>query len=119
LYSRYLAKSLSIKELPVLSLGQILSSSYVVAGYDTLVITGVVTNNSVEATVRVAGNLGFKTYVVSDATATFDRVALDGKLHHAEDVHAHSLANMQGEYATVIDTKKLLEWTTVGSMRMR
>ncbi|HEY9742290.1 MAG TPA: cysteine hydrolase family protein [Coleofasciculaceae cyanobacterium] len=88
------------------------------SGYDTLVITGVVTNNSVEATVRVAGNLGFKTYVVSDATATFDRVALDGKLHQAEDVHAHSLANMQGEYATVIDTKKLLEWTTVGSMRM-
>ena len=55
----------------------------------------------------------------SQQFSTIGKVALDGKLHHAEDVHAHSLANMQGEYATVIDTKKLLEWTTVGSMRMR
>ncbi|MEM8810570.1 MAG: cysteine hydrolase family protein [Cyanobacteria bacterium P01_G01_bin.38] len=76
--------------------------------YQTLVITGVITNNSVEATVRLAGNLGFDTYVVSDATATFDKRDLDGNLHPAEVVHALSLANMHGEYATVIDTDALL-----------
>jgi hypothetical protein len=27
----------------------------------------------------MAGNLGFTTFVVSDATATFDRAALDGR----------------------------------------
>ncbi|MBD2101677.1 cysteine hydrolase family protein [Leptolyngbya sp. FACHB-261] len=78
-------------------------------GYQTLVVTGVITNNSVEATVRVAGNLGFDTYVVSDATATFDKIDLDQKLHPAALVHALSLANMHQEYATVIDTQTLLQ----------
>ena len=77
--------------------------------YQTLMVTGVITNNSVEATVRVAGNLGFDTYVISDATATFDKWDLDQKLHLAEDVHALSLANMHGEYATVVDTENVLD----------
>jgi nicotinamidase-related amidase len=77
--------------------------------YQTLIVTGVITNNSVEATVRVAGNLGFDTYVISDATATFDKLDLDRKLHPAEDVHALSLANMQGEYATVVDAETILD----------
>jgi nicotinamidase-related amidase len=76
--------------------------------YQILVVTGVITNNSVEATVRVAGNLGFDTYVISDATATFDKLDLERKLHLAEDVHALSLANMHGEYATVVDTETIL-----------
>jgi nicotinamidase-related amidase len=76
--------------------------------YQTLVVTGVITNNSVEATVRVAGDLGFDTYVVSDATATFDKVDLDGNLHVAAKVHALSLANLHGEYATVVDTETIL-----------
>ena len=76
--------------------------------YKTLVVTGVITNNSVEATVRVAGNLGFETYVISDATATFDKFDLERKLHLAEEVHALSLANMHGEYASVVDTETML-----------
>ncbi len=76
-------------------------------GHSAVVVAGVITNNSVEATVRMAGNLGFDTYVVSDAAFTFDRKALDGTPHSAEDVHAHSLANMQGEYATVVETAAL------------
>lgn len=74
----------------------------------TLVICGVITNNSVEATARMAGNLGYETYVVSDATATFDKVDFCGQLRSAEDVHALSLANLQGEYATVVSTAELL-----------
>ena len=73
-----------------------------------MVIAGVITNNSVEATARVAGNLGFDVYVVSDATFTFDRAALDGSQHKAEDVHAHSLANLNGEYARIVDTASVL-----------
>ncbi len=78
----------------------------------TCVVVGVITNNSVEATVRVAGNLGFNTFVISDATATFDKIDINGKLHPAEDVHALSLANLQGEYATVINTEHLLTLCT-------
>jgi nicotinamidase-related amidase len=77
-------------------------------GHQVLVIAGVITNNSVEATARVAGNLGFDVHVVSDATFTFDRTALDGSLHKAEEVHAHSLANLNGEYARIIDTAAVL-----------
>ena len=77
-------------------------------GHQAVVIAGVITNNSVEATARVAGNLGFDVYVVSDATFTFDRAALDGSQHKAEDVHAHSLANLNGEYARIVDTASVL-----------
>jgi nicotinamidase-related amidase len=75
----------------------------------TLVICGVITNNSVEATARMAGNLGYETYVVSDATATFDKLDFFGQLRSAEEVHALSLANLQGEYASVLSTTELLE----------
>jgi nicotinamidase-related amidase len=78
------------------------------AGHTTLVVAGVITNNSVEATVRMAGNLGFATYVVSDATFAFDKRDLSGRLFPAEDVHALALANMHGEYATVVDTAWVL-----------
>ena len=75
---------------------------------NTLVIAGVITNNSVEATARMAGNLGYTTYVAADATATFDKRDLDGRLHAAEDVHALSLANLHGEYATVRTTEEII-----------
>ncbi len=74
----------------------------------TLVICGVITNNSVEATARMAGNLGYETYVVSDATAAFDKVDFAGKHHEADEVQAMSLANLQGEYATIFSTEEIL-----------
>ena len=74
----------------------------------SLVICGVITNNSVEATARMAGNLGYLTYVVSDATATFDRVDVNGTRHAAEQVHALSLANLAGEYAQIVSADEVL-----------
>lgn len=56
----------------------------------------------------MAGNLGYQTYVVSDATATFDKVDFDGQLRSAEEVHALLLANLQGEYATIVSSAELL-----------
>jgi nicotinamidase-related amidase len=78
------------------------------AGIESVVVTGVITNNSVEATARMAGNLGFATYVVSDATATFGRYDYDGRWRTSAEVHAMSLANLNGEYATVICAAELL-----------
>lgn len=49
-------------------------------GIGVLVIAGVITNNSVEATARMAGNLGYDTRVVSDATFTFARRDWSGRL---------------------------------------
>ncbi|MES2037474.1 MAG: cysteine hydrolase family protein [Pseudomonadota bacterium] len=79
-----------------------------VRGIKDLVIVGVSTNMSVEATARSAGNLGFNTTVVADACFSFDRLDLHGKSQTAEEVHAHALSNLQGEYATVVDTATLL-----------
>jgi len=78
------------------------------AGIKGLVIAGVITNNSVEATVRMAGNLGFDTCLVEDACFTFARRDYRGRLRSADEVHAMSLANMAGEYCTVVTTDELL-----------
>jgi nicotinamidase-related amidase len=74
-----------------------------------LVITGFVTNNSVEATARMAGDLGYKTIVVSDATACFDKQGLTGAVYSSAVVHELSLANLKDEYATIVDTQTLLK----------
>jgi nicotinamidase-related amidase len=71
-------------------------------GIEQLVIVGVSTNNSVEGTARSAGNLGFETFVASDATFAFEKMDFDGRPRTAQEVHAMALANLQGEYATVI-----------------
>jgi len=81
------------------------------SGITTLVITGVITNNSVEATARMAGNLGFDTYVVRDATATFGRRDYDGRWCTADEIHAMSLANLDGEYARIVTTVEVLQWS--------
>src|SRR5262249_4064344 len=54
------------------------------AGCQALTIVGLTTNHCVSTTARMAGNLGFSTWVVSDATATFDRIGPDGAEHRAE-----------------------------------
>lgn len=73
-----------------------------------LVIVGVITNNSVEATARSAGNLGFSVMVVHDACFTFDKADFSGRPHTAEEVHDMSLANLQGEYALILSTAEIL-----------
>jgi nicotinamidase-related amidase len=75
---------------------------------DGLVVTGFVTNNSVEATVRNAGDSGIRTTVVSDATACFDKVSINGKKFTSDDVHELSLANLKDEYAAVKTTEEIL-----------
>jgi nicotinamidase-related amidase len=73
-----------------------------------LVVVGVITNNSVEATVRMAGDLGFDTFLVEDGCFTFAREDWNGQLRTALEVHAMSLANLDGEYCTITETSEVL-----------
>jgi nicotinamidase-related amidase len=73
-----------------------------------VIIIGVVTNNSVESTARTGGNLGLEVIVPHDGCFTFDQADFFGTPRSAEDVHAMSLGNLHGEYATVLATEEIL-----------
>ena len=66
-------------------------------GIESVVVCGVATNASVESAVRQASDLGYKTFVLSDATS-----AADGPSHEA------SLASM-GLFARVLTLEELTE----------
>src|SRR5262249_46459604 len=90
-------------------IGTDLEARLLTDGQNILAICGVITNNSVEATVRMSGNLGFETYLIEDACFTFARPDWDGRLRTAEEVHAMTLANLHSEYCTVITARAALQ----------
>jgi nicotinamidase-related amidase len=91
-----------VKRVNSAFIGTDLESRLRAAGITTLLICGATTNHCVETTTRMAGNLGFDARLVRDATWTFDRVGPDGDGHSAEDIHAMTLANLNGEFARIV-----------------
>ncbi|MBT2868916.1 cysteine hydrolase [Chromobacterium violaceum] len=77
-------------------------------GWLELVVAGVSTSNSVEATVRMAGNLGFAVCLAEDGCFTFDKTDWHGRRRSADEVHAMSLANLDGEYCRVCGSADIL-----------
>lgn len=97
-----------IKQVNSAFIGTDLESRLRSAGVSTVVICGATTNHCVETTTRMAGNLGFDTWLVRDAAWTFDRVGPDGDQHSAEEIHAMTLANLNGEFARIVSTRDVI-----------
>ena len=71
-------------------------------GINRLVVMGFYTNYCIETTVRMAGNLGFDTYLVHDACAAVNTLGHDGEYYAPDLVHNMSIASLHGEFCTAI-----------------
>lgn len=77
--------------------------------HSTMVLVGFPLNQCVDATARMAGDLGFTTFVVSDATSCFDRVGIDGRRLDASMIYRSTLANLNQEFAVVVDSATVID----------
>lgn len=74
-----------------------------------LVVVGFFTNMCVETTVRMAGNMGYDTYLVAEGCATTNRVGPDGVDRDPELVHDMTVTNLHGEFCTALSPADVVD----------
>jgi nicotinamidase-related amidase len=88
------------------------------ANISRLAIVGFFTNFCVETTTRMAGNLGFDTYLIEDCCSTSNRIGPDGVDRDPELVHAMTVANLHGEFCTAIKFADALGLVTADNSQL-
>ena len=72
-----------------------------------LLLCGGTANHCLETTTRMGGNLGFNMLFLSDCVWAYDAQGPDGVKHSAELIHSVTLANLDGEFARVINSTEV------------
>ncbi len=88
-------------------------------GATTLVLCGALATHALEATARDAGDLGYRVFVVADACRTAEAADLKGRPWPAEDVRALTLAHLEGETATIVNSATALAAAATARARQR
>ena len=97
------------KEVNSAFIGTNLENILIKSHIDTLVIVGMTTNHCISTTVRMSGNLGFDTYLISDSTACYNTKGMNGEIIPCNTIYNSALASLQEEFATVIESKELFD----------
>jgi len=78
-------------------------------GIQTIAICGITTDHCCETTARMAGDLGYDTLFVLDATHTFDRVGPGGAVLSGDLIASATAASLDREFASVVTSAQVVE----------
>jgi hypothetical protein len=85
-------------------------------GIQTLIISGIRTEQCCETTARHASDLGWKVDYCLDATLTWDMQQLDGRALCAADIKARTATVLQDRFASICSVTQALERTAQPAM---